>query len=236
MDELTDSRLAETAAAMADRTRARMLGALLDGRERTATDLATIGEVTPSTASSHLSRLEASHLIVCTPRGKRRYYRISGELAASAVESLLRLAAEPRRPQPRSVRSGLRFARTCYDHAAGVLGVAIHDRLLEVGWIVLANDSYEVTPYGVDQFKRWDIDCDALQRNRRAFARPCLDWSERRSHLAGALGAAVLDRMLSKRWVERAQDGRALEVRSAGYAALANFGVKFPESARNTRP
>jgi len=225
-----DLGLAEIAGAIGDRTRARILGALLDGHERTATDLASIGEVAPSTASSHLARLEASHLVVCIPRGRRRYYRLSGELAAAAVESLYRLTGRPQPQQARSVPSPLRFARTCYDHAAGVLGVALNDRLLDLGWIVLADDRYDVTPLGIIQLRGWEIDCDALRRSRRAFARPCLDWSERRSHLAGALGAAVLDRMLAKRWVEPRLDSRVLEVSGEGYRALANFGVTFGES------
>jgi DNA-binding transcriptional ArsR family regulator len=221
-----DGRFAEVAGAFADRTRARMLSSLLDGRERTATDLASLGQVTASTASSHLARLEASGLIVCVPRGKRRYYRLAGELVAAAIESLLRLSGEPH-PQVIRVPNRLRHARTCYDHAAGELGVALHDRLRELEWIVPDGVAYEVTALGAEGLREWRIDCDALRGHRRAFARPCLDWSERRAHVAGALGAALLGRMLAVEWVERELDSRALTITPRGVQQLSALGLRL---------
>jgi DNA-binding transcriptional ArsR family regulator len=228
MNALTaDGRFAEVAGAFADRTRARILSSLLDGRERTATDLASFGQVTASTASSHLARLEASGLIVCLPRGKRRYYRLTGELVAAAVESLFRLSGEPRPPQIVRVPNRLRHARTCYDHAAGELGVALHDRLHELEWIVPDGDAYEVTALGVVGLQEWRIDCKALREQRRVFARPCLDWSERRAHVAGALGAALLGRLLVVRWVERELDSRALTITARGVQQLSALGLRL---------
>jgi DNA-binding transcriptional ArsR family regulator len=221
----SDERLADVAAAMADRTRARMLASMLDGGARTATDLATIGGVSASTASSHLARLEESGLVVCQPAGKRRYYRLAGELAASAVESLFRLGGEPVRPRQVRTPSRLRFARTCYDHAAGELGVAIDDRLRDLGWIFAEGERYEVTGLGLVELRRWEIDCDDLRKQHRAFALPCLDWSERRTHVAGALGAALLGRMLSMQWLEREMDSRALAVTRRGIRELTRFGL-----------
>jgi DNA-binding transcriptional ArsR family regulator len=229
-----DGRFAEVAGAFADRTRARMLTSLLDGRERTATDLASFGQVAASTASSHLARLEASGLIVCLPRGKHRYYRLAGELVAAAVESLFRLSGEPHPPAIR-VPNRLRQARTCYDHAAGELGVALHDRLRELQWIVPDGVAYEVTALGAEAFQDWRIDCEALRVHRRAFARPCLDWSERRAHVAGALGAAILGRMLAVQWVERELDSRALTITTRGVQELSALGVRLGATPARSR-
>jgi DNA-binding transcriptional ArsR family regulator len=222
---MTDGHFADVAAAFADRTRARMLVSLLDGRERTATDLASIGQVTASTTSSHLARLQGAGLIVCLPRGKRRYYHLAGELVAAAVESLFRLSGEPGPPNVVRVPVRLRRARTCYDHAAGELGVALHDRLRELEWIVLDGDDYHVTELGEERLRRWGIECGALRGHRRALARPCLDWSERRTHVAGALGAALLDRMVEMHWVERDLDSRALTITRSGAKWLAVLGL-----------
>jgi DNA-binding transcriptional ArsR family regulator len=221
----TDGHFADVAAAFADRTRARMLVSLLDGRERTATDLASMGQVSASTTSSHLARLQSAGLIVCRPRGKRRYYRLAGALVAAAVESLLRLSGEPHPPKVVRVPTRLRRARTCYDHAAGELGVALHDRLVELAWIVPDGDGYEVTELGEERLRRWGIACGTLRGRRRAFARPCLDWSERRRHVAGTLGAAILDRMVEMRWVERDLDSRALTITPSGVKWLAALGL-----------
>jgi DNA-binding transcriptional ArsR family regulator len=223
----TDGRFANVAAAFAAQTRARMLSGLLDGRERTAADLASIGQVAASTASSHLARLEGSGIIECIPRGKRRYYRLSGELAAAAVESLFRLSGEPRPPTFVRVPSRLRQARTCYDHAAGELGVALHDRLRELEWMIPAQDGYAVTAIGEEHLRGWGIDCEALRGHRRAFARPCLDWSERKAHVAGALGTALLNGMVKMRWVERDLDSRALTITGSGAQKLAALGLRI---------
>jgi DNA-binding transcriptional ArsR family regulator len=222
-----DARFADVASAFGDRTRARMLSSLLDGRERTATDLASFGRVSASTASSHLARLETAGLIACIPRGKRRYYRLTGELVADAVESLYRLSGETDPPQVVRVPDRLRQARTCYDHAAGELGVCLHDRLRELEWIVPHGDSYEVTTLGETRLAGWGIVLGGLRTQRRSFARPCLDWSERRAHIAGALGAELLSRMLAMRWVERELDSRALMITRRGNQELSTLGLKL---------
>jgi DNA-binding transcriptional ArsR family regulator len=227
-----ESRFAEIAAAFADRARARMLSSLLDGRERTATDLASIAQVAGSTASSHLPRLERAGLVECRPAGKLRFYRLGGEVVAAAVESLFRLVGEPRSPTLVRVPARLRHARTCYDHAAGEFGVAIHDRLRELEWIVVDEAGYDVTDSGAQGLRAWRIDCHALRALRRSLVRPCLDWSERMPHVGGALGATLLNQMLEQRWVERHPDSRALKVTVHGQQVLSTIGLAWAADAQ----
>lgn len=222
-----DDHLAGIAAAVADPARARMVCALLDGRSRTATELATIAGITPSTASSHLQKLESNRFIVCTPAGKHRYFRLTGSDAAAAIESLLRLS-NPNTPAFRpSTPHHLRFARTCYDHAAGELAVSLHDWMLKSGWIALQGDNYELAPKGATALSAWGVDSTAVHTSRRRFAYPCLDWSERRFHLGGSLGAALLTALERKGWLNKELDSRALQVTRAGKQGLLRLGIKL---------
>ena len=205
-----DDAAARIAAAIGEPARARMLYCLMDHRARTGTELAVVAEVSPSTASVHLSRLKAERLVRVVAQGKHRYYRLAGAEVADVLEKLNVLAGRPRREFVPKTPDYLRAARTCYDHIAGTLGVAIHDRFLEQGWIAAA--SYDLTPKGVERLPWLRIEVSS----RRRFAYACLDWSERRSHLGGALGAAILAHALKRRWVTQDLDSRVLRLTSFG--------------------
>ncbi|WP_422098292.1 ArsR/SmtB family transcription factor [Variovorax sp.] len=207
-----DLQLARLAGAIAEPARARMLSCLMDGHARTATELATVAEVAPSTASAHLARLKEERLVALLVQGKHRYFRLADDDVAAALEGLMVVAGAPRvtgfKP---STPSRLRSARTCYDHMAGTAGVALHDRLHARGWLSgLASGSYELTTEGAVALESLGVEVDAVRRSRRRFACACLDWSERRPHLGGALGAAWLQLSLKRGWVRQELDGRAL--------------------------
>lgn len=214
MDASTaDSQLARLAGAIAEPARARMLCCLLDGHARTATELAAVAEVAASTASAHLARLKAQRLVDVLAQGKHRYFRLAGPEVAAALEGLLVVAGVPRSSFKPNTPSPLRAARTCYDHMAGTAGVAMHDRLHAEGWLEAASadaQAYELTPDGEAALQALGLDLPATRARRRRFACACLDWSERRPHLGGALGAAMLQLSLRRGWVRQDLDSRAL--------------------------
>jgi DNA-binding transcriptional ArsR family regulator len=207
------------AAAIGEPARARMLYSLVDGRARTSTELAMVAEVSPSTASVHLQRLIRSRLVRVRAQGKHRYYCLDGPNVAAALEALSVLAGTPNQPFVPNTPSGLRAARTCYDHIAGTLGVSLHDRFAELGWLstgVGAEDDYELTASGAKALQAMGVDVDAMRALRRRFAFACVDWSERRPHIGGAVGAALLKVALKKRWVAQDLDSRILTVTAWG--------------------
>jgi DNA-binding transcriptional ArsR family regulator len=226
---------ANIAAAIGEPARARMLFALLDGRARTSTELALVADVSPSTASVHLARLRDARLLSLHAQGRHRYYRIENRRVADMLERLSVLAGSraPARAAAfhASTPEHLVRARTCYDHIAGALGVSLHDALIARGWVARAADSgYAVTDAGERHFGAAGIDVQALHATRRRFAFGCLDWSERRPHLGGALGAAMLSMMLDKRWVKRDRHSRALDITAVGKRELATrLGVRVAE-------
>lgn len=190
-----------------------MLCCLMDGHARTATELAAVAEVAASTASAHLARLKAQRLIDVIAQGKHRYFRLAGPEVAAALEGLLVVAGVPRSTFKPNTPSPLRAARTCYDHMAGTAGVAMHDRLHAEGWLapsIADAQAYELTPNGEDALQALGLDLQAARARRRRFACACLDWSERRPHLGGALGAAMLQLSLQRGWVRQDLDSRAL--------------------------
>ena len=211
------------AAAIGEPARARMLFCLMDGHARTSTELAIVAEVSPSTASVHLTRLKDEHLVRVAVQGKHRYYSLEGPHVAGVLEGLSVVAgATPAKFIPGTPNS-LRAARTCYDHMAGTLGVALHDRLQTLEWL---DPAYAVTPGGEKAFRAVGIDLDGLRGLRRRFAYACLDWSERRPHIAGALGAALLKAAVKRGWVTQELDSRALSLTRLGRRELhARFGV-----------
>ena len=231
MNADADSRVSAIAAAIGERARARILYCLADGRARTSTELAVVAEVSPSTASVHLQRLRNQKLVDVHVQGKHRYYSLGGTNVADALEALSVLAGGAREPFATTAPDDLRAARTCYDHVAGALGVALHDRLAAMGW--LSNPSrdsrdYSLTPSGIRSLASLGIDIEATRSLRRRFAFPCLDWSERRPHLGGALAAALLRLMLQKKWVTQELDSRALRVTAGGRREFqARLGVRF---------
>ena len=216
-----DIPVASLAAAIAEPARARMLCCLLDGRARTSTELAIVAGVSPSTASVHLARLSRQHLVQVAAEGRHRYYTLSGSDVAAALEALTVVAGSQAGRFVPATR--LRAARTCYDHMAGALAVAWHDQLFERRWLARASDDvreYEVTPAGERALGTLGLDIDAARAARRRFAGACLDWSERRPHLAGALGSGLLNVALRRKWVVRDLDSRALRVTRGGQHAF----------------
>jgi DNA-binding transcriptional ArsR family regulator len=218
--------LAELAALIADPSRATILLTLMDGRALTASELAAAAGVGLPTASVHLGRLAGAGLVVGEKQGRHRYHRLAGPEVAEAIEALLALCA-PAGPQ--TVRTGprdaaLREARVCYDHLAGVKGVALLDALRRCSFIQ-GEDQPKLTDAGRTAFEALGVEFSALARGRRPLCRGCLDWSERRTHLGGALGAAILTLILNRGWARRV-GGRALEITPAGERALAEqFGL-----------
>jgi DNA-binding transcriptional ArsR family regulator len=217
------------AALMGDPARANILAALMDGRAMTAKELALIAGVSPPTTSGHLGKLVDGKLLEVIVQGRYRYYRLADSLVACAIEGIMALsgADESRRRRPISPGSeALRAARTCYDHLAGRLGVSLMDRLLGEGHIQPSEADFRVTKRGDNFFRDIGIDVASVAHQRRGFARPCLDWSERRPHLAGALGAALARQCFALGWIERFREGRAVAVTAAGRSGLRDtFGI-----------
>src|SRR5690242_15428512 len=214
--------LVEVAALVGDTARATMLNALMGGQSLTATELAYCANVSRATASAHLSKLVAARLLTVTRNRRFSYYRIASPLVATMLESIKVVAAieVPPRRQPRSVNDeALRFARSCYDHLAGQVGVAVTDALVAMGHIVLTDEGGEITPSGERFLSVFGV--DLKPRTRRIFCQPCLDWSERRYHLKGLVGARILDRLLELGWLKCVSGSRALQITSSGKAGLA---------------
>jgi DNA-binding transcriptional ArsR family regulator len=224
-----DGEVSAIAAAIGEPARARMLYCLLDGRARTATELAAVADVTPSTTSAHLRRLERQRLVKLVVQGKHRYYSLEGTNVAAALEALSVLAGRSRPAFVPKTPERLRAGRTCYDHIAGALGVRLHDRLKELAWIRPAGDrAYDLTSAGVAGLQRLGVDIAATRARRRRFATACLDWSERRYHLGGALGAALLDVALARKWIARDLDTRIVTVTTTGRLELRRrFGLEL---------
>jgi DNA-binding transcriptional ArsR family regulator len=223
-----DAAVSRIAAAIGEPARARMLYSLVDGHARTSTELAMVAGVSPSTASVHLNRLKTEHLVKVHVQGKHRYYSLEGPNVARALEGLSVLAGASRDKFVPNTPSRLLAARTCYDHIAGTLGVSLHDRFQALRWLSTTadNDAYNLTLNGTKAFESLGIDLDETRTLRRRFAYACLDWSECRPHVGGALGAAVLKVALKRKWVIQDLDSRALGVTSFGRREmLTRFGL-----------
>jgi len=225
--------MAVVGALIGDPARANILSALMDGRALTATELAYIAGVAPQTASGHLAKLADANLLALEKQGRHRYYRLASPLVGRMLEGIMAVAAvqvPPRRRPVSRIDEQMRTARTCYDHIAGRLGVGMADVLVERGHIVLAEDGGEVTGPGVTFFSSFGAVLQIGKRPQRAFCRPCLDWSERRSHIAGAVGAALCRRCLELGWIERSRDSRALAITAKGRRGFAEtFGIDLPQ-------
>ena len=208
------------AAAIGDPARSKMLFALLDGRARTATELAIVGELRASAASGHLARLKDEGLVRVVKQGRHHYYTLNGADVSTVLEGLLMLSGATRAKFVTRYPHKLSAARTCYDHIAGHLGVALLDALVGNGWLIPDNvddpQSYTLSAKGTKEFTALGFDIPQLETQRRQFAAPCLDWSERRPHLRGALAAAILILARKKKWVEPELESRALTLTAKG--------------------
>lgn len=224
---------AAAAALIANRARCAMLDALFDGGERTAGSLAKVAGIAPSTASGHLRMLADGGLIVLEQRGRRQFARLASAEVAHALEAISTIAPMiPSQTLRASSRArALRHARTCYDHLAGAVGVALSDALCATG--ILTVDQLTLTHHGAARLERFGIDLLPLKVGRRPLTRACLDWSERRPHLAGALGAALCQQLIDRDWITRMPEPRIVRLTPAGQAGLAHaFGLtSIPDPA-----
>ncbi|MDB5476005.1 MAG: transcriptional regulator, ArsR family [Phenylobacterium sp.] len=230
-----DANIATPAALIGDPARAAMLQALLDGRSMPASQLAWAAGVTPQSASNHLGKLAAGGLVAVTQQGRHRYYRLAGAEVAQALEALARVLPIPKPfDPPLSPKARrLREARTCYDHLAGRLGVALADAFERDGLMEADGpERYRLTLDGEARLTALGVDLAGLKPNPRGKLRPCIDWTERRRHLAGPLAARLLDRLLALGWIERGREDRAAILTAAGRAGLREtFGIDLAPAA-----
>lgn len=212
--------MAEIAALVGDPARANILNALFDGRALTATELSFAASVSPQTASGHLAKLTQANLLSVVKQGRHRYFKLASPLVAQMLESIMAVASmAPPRYRPRTPREdAMRRARTCYDHFAGLLGVGIADSLCQRGHVILSEEGGEVTESGMRFLA--DLGADVSSPSRRPFCRHCLDWTERRPHLAGIVGAAITLRCFDLGWVKRERNPRALAITPKGQEGL----------------
>jgi DNA-binding transcriptional ArsR family regulator len=218
--------IAEVASLIGDAARANILSALMGGQALTAGELARHAGVTAQTTSSHLGKLTDAQLIIVEKQGRHRYYRLASSDVAHAIHALMAVAAAgPKRHHPIGPKDeALRLARTCYDHIAGRLAIALTDALTTNGYVALADGAGLISDEGRRFFCDFGLDLEGVTGSRRPLCRTCLDWSERRPHLAGRLGAVLLDRSLDLGWISRMPESRALLVTRAGESG---FGKTF---------
>jgi DNA-binding transcriptional ArsR family regulator len=231
-----NARFAEIASLAGDPARVGMLHALMDGRALTASELARVASVTPQTASEHLAKMAAADLVKVQKQGRHRYYRLASPAVAQMMESIMLVASRLDTTRPAAITgprdAALRAGRTCYDHLAGRLGVALADALVAGGHVEMSNDAGVVTDAGIALFGKIGIDVASLSAGRgkaaRVLCRPCLDWSERRPHLAGAVAAALCTRSLEDGWIRRIEGTRAVTVTPKGQRLfLEAIGVRL---------
>ncbi|HEY7220080.1 MAG TPA: helix-turn-helix transcriptional regulator [Candidatus Binatia bacterium] len=212
--------MARIAALIGDPSRAAILLALLDGRALPAGELAQHASISPQTASAHLDKLFRAHLLSVEIQGRHHYYRLRNPQVARLLESLSIVVPPGPAPAHRDSTNGLRFARICYDHLAGRLGVAVTRALCDQCYIDDGEVGYTVTDTGRAWFGSLGLDVEELRASRRPLTRRCLDWSERRFHLAGGLGAALTNRLVKLNWITRARSGRLVRLTEKGERAL----------------
>lgn len=220
-----DPDIARAAGMISDPTRARMLVALMDGTRRPATELARLAGVTPQTASSHLAKLVAARFLVSHAEGRHRYFSLAGRHIAKLIEGLAAVSqpAETWTSAAKAEAQGLRHARTCYDHLAGQVGVALARALVRERVLRLDDGTFTLTSAGTDWLHAHGIELTGPRPQVRA----CTDWSERVPHLAGALGAALLDHARAHAWVAKVRNSRAVRVTDTGRRGFSRWGVEL---------
>ncbi|HEK2896560.1 helix-turn-helix transcriptional regulator [Proteus terrae] len=214
-----ESAIAAVGAAISDISRVKILCALMDGRAWTATELGIVADISASTASSHLSKLLSSRLISVIPQGKYRYFRLANDEIANVIEKLMSFSTDHISQAKITTPKNLRKARTCYNHLAGEVAVDIYHSLCQQKWIT--EDGRAITALGLERFKNMGIEFQA--KHSRNICCPCLDWSERRFHLGGQIGAAFLNYAEAQAWLTRHQGYREVTISEKGYKALAQY-------------
>jgi len=227
--------IAGVAALIGDPARANMLTALMHGAALTASELALEAGVTKQTASAHLAKLADADLITAEAQGRHRYFRLADADVARVLEGLMGVAARAKalRTRPGPKEPALRRARVCYDHLAGDLGVALYDALIRARWLAQRDGDVTLTKRGREALDALGLDLDALESAKRPLCRACLDWSVRRNHLAGALGAGLLQHVTAQGWARRRDGTRVVTFTSAGERAFRRtFGIETPRDLR----
>jgi DNA-binding transcriptional ArsR family regulator len=220
----------QIASLIGDPTRATIMWVLMDGKAFTATELAIASDTSPQNISMHLAKLVQADLLAVESQGRHRYYKFSRKEIAYAIEAMANLAPHRKEGKNAVAEESLpvRYCRTCYDHLAGKIGVAITDGLLKRRIIIADDDKFDLGKKGISFFTDLGIDINEVKKQRRLFAKPCLDWSERRHHIAGSLGAAMLDKMLSEDWIRRTKNSRAVVITAKGRKELCRyFGISL---------
>ncbi len=219
--ELIEQHFGKVATLIGEKSRAIMLWNLLDGRAYTATELAICADISKQSCSNHLAKLVEGNLLSIENQGRHKYYRFANDRVAQAVENIAYLLPAPHDfEKSKEKPEGIKLARTCYDHIAGSLGVKIATGMLEKGIIRENVGQYEITTEGASWFQFYGINLHTLQQMKRRLAYPCLDWSERKHHIAGALGAAILDAFLHRDWVRKKPNTRELLITPLGKMQL----------------
>ena len=213
-----ENQFKQIAALIGDPVRATVMWTLMDGKAFTATELALAADTTAQNMSMHLAKLVQADLLDVESQGRHRYYRFARKEIAYAIEAMAHLVSSPgssRNAKPEEI-SDIKFCRTCYDHLAGRVGVLVTDSLLHQKIIVSKKNLFELSKRGEKWFSDFNIDVDTLKKQRRFLVRPCLDWSERRHHIAGSIAAALLDKMLHLDWIRRTRNSRAIIITGKG--------------------
>ena len=216
-----EEQFVKIASLIGDPTRAVIMWTLLDGKAFTATELAIGANTSPQNISMHLAKLLDAGLLCVEKQGRHKYYRFSNKETAYAIEAMASLIP-PAAPQKKTSEkhSSIKHCRTCYDHLAGKIGVAVAESLLQQKIILDLDNKFEVSQEGTKWFSDFGINLDEIKKQRRLFLKPCLDWSERKNHIAGSLGASLLNKMIADDWLRRTKDSRAIQITGKGEKEL----------------
>ncbi|MEP6712942.1 MAG: helix-turn-helix transcriptional regulator [Ferruginibacter sp.] len=212
----------QIAALIGDPTRATIMWTLLDGKAFTATELAITADTSPQNISMHLGKLVQAGLLCVESQGRHKYYKFSRKDVAYAIEGMANLLPPAAYKQSPVIEKNpaIKQCRSCYDHLAGKVGVAVTDSLLQQKIITRNKNNFEISSKGRKWFSGLSIDIDELEQQKRSFLRPCLDWSERRHHIAGSLAAALLDKMFVSDWLRKTKNSRAIIITAKGQKKL----------------
>ncbi|MHC0442661.1 ArsR/SmtB family transcription factor [Flavobacterium sp. 3-210] len=215
----------KTASLIGDPTRASILWTLMDGRAFTATELAISANTSPQNISMHLGKLLDADLLRVEKQGRHKYYRFSNKEVAYALEAMASLVPKPKIPSKKKPEKypPIKFCRTCYDHLAGKIGVALTDSLLEQNIIKENNNAFEISTEGKKWFSNFGINLEEAQKQKRIFLKPCLDWSERRNHIAGSVGTLLFNKMKNEDWLRKTENSRAIIVTAKGEKELLKY-------------